>query len=188
MASRDKYVLTGRYMNGTEVIAYHIVSHLGGAGKKVTREQFIYLLGRGDIANCTGQLYNDQVIIRGSNGVNIGELPIIDEVSGNLRRPEGVTSVKPRNGDMAQVLGQMTLTARLMCGRDNIGFEVKNHGGQVGRLPREKVIELADRKLITNAVVQNLTKDGISRKLIRGAGVDLRELPTINVDKEGKNI
>ena len=188
MSSKEKYVLTGRYMNGTEVTAYHTVSHLNGDRKKVTREQFIFMLGRGDIVNCTGQLYNDQVIIRGGNGVNIGELPIFDERSGSIRRSEEVTNVKPRNGDMAQVLGQMTLTARLMNGRDNIGFEVKNHGGQVIRLPREKIIELADKKLITNAVVQNLTKEGESRKLIRGAGIDLRELPTINVDKNGKNI
>lgn len=188
MTANEKYVVTGRYMNGTEVSGYHIVSSLGKIQKKVTREQFIFLLGRGIIANCTGQLYGNQVIIRGTNGVNIGELPIFDEKTGSIRKSEGITNVKPKNGDMAQVLGQWTITARLMCGRENIGFEVKNHGGQVRRLPREQVVDMADSKLISNAVVQNLNENGKSRKLLRGAGVDLRDLTTIIVDRSGNTV
>lgn len=181
--ANNKYVVTGRYMNGVEVTGYHIVSGLGKNQRKVTREQLILLIGRGEIANCTGEIYKNQVLIRGVNGINIGELPVIDEKTGRLRNMDSVTNVKPKSGDMSKVLGQVTLTARLMDGRKNIGFEVKNYGGQIGRLSRESVIELAERKLITNAVVQNLNKNGKNEKLIRGAGVDLRDLPTISIEK-----
>lgn len=181
MTTHENYVLTGRYMNGTEVVGYHLVSNLGNKQKKVTREQFVYLLGKGLVANCTGQLYNEQVIIRGTNGINIGELPIYDERSGEVRQMHNMTNVKPK-GEVSNILNQMAITARLMKGRENIGFELKNHGGQIGRFSREKVIELAENKLISNATVQNLTKNGNTKKILRGAGVELRELPKISVE------
>ena len=184
MARRKKYVVTGRYMNGREVVGYHIVSN-DGEQRKVSREQFVYLLGRGDIANCTGQMYKDRIIIRGLKGTNIEDLPVLDERTGEIRNTKQVTNVRPRGGDATQVFEQLILTARLMNGRENIGFEVKNRGGQVARLPREQVIELAEKKLIANAVVQNLNTKNGREKLLRGAGVDLRSLPVINVDKRG---
>ena len=187
MASREKHKVTGRYMHGTTVSGYHIVSNKDNKQRKVTREQFIFLLGRGDIANCRGQLYGNQVIIRGTGGVNIEDLPVFDERTGVIRGSENVSNVRPKDGDMTKVLGQLIITARLMNGRNNIGFEIRNHGGKVARLPRNKVIELASQKMIANAVVQNLTKDGVTKKLLRGAGMSLRDLPAIQVDLEGNN-
>lgn len=188
MSNNEKYVVTGRYMNGTEVSGYHIISSLGANQKKVTREQLVYLLGKGEIANCTGQLYGDQVIIRGTNGVSIADLPIFDERSKSMRQTEFKSNVKPKDGNMSKILGQLTLTARLMCGKESIGYEVKNYGGQVRRLSRDQVMELASDKQISNATVQNLSKDGTTVKLLRGAGVSLNSLPTIMVDKRGNNI
>lgn len=184
MAVHDKYIVTGRYMNGTEVSGYHLVTNSGDEHKKVTREQFIFMLGKGLIANCTGQVYGNQVIIRGTN-ISIGDLPIVDDKTGKVRKPDDKTNVRPKKGEMLQILDQLTLTGRLMFGRDNVGFEVKNHGGQVRRLPREEVIKLADEKLISNATVQNLNENGKVRKILRGAGIDLRDLATIQVDKNG---
>lgn len=185
MGNKEQYVVTGRYMRGKEATGYHIMTSKNDKQKRVTREQFIYMLGQGSIINCTGQVYGEQVIIRGTNGVNISELPIYDDNSGKIRNLEYITQVKPTGGDMEQVLSQVTLVGRLMCGRENIGFEVRNHGGRIIRLPRQQVIQLAENKLITNAVVQNLNKDGVRTKVIRGVGIELRDLPRIKVNAQG---
>lgn len=181
MANNEKYVVTGRYMKGTEVVGYHLVSNLTNEQKKVSREQFIYLLGKGLIANCTGQLYSDQVIIRGTNGVNIGALPIYDENKKNIRNSTGITNVIPKDGKMSDIMNQLTITARLMNGRENIGFELKNYGGSIARYTREQVLNLAEKRLITNATVQNLNDKGVNKKILRGAGVELRNLPKIEM-------
>lgn len=178
----ETYEVTGRYMNGTVVCAYNITSS-DGTNKKVTREQLIFLLGKGVITNCTGQIYNNQVLIRGLCGLNIAELPIIEVSSGKIRNNE-VTNVKPSKCDTDTIFNQVTLTHRIMNGKTNIGFQVRTHGGKVIRMGREQIIQLASKKLVTNAVVQNYNTKGESKKILRGVGIDLRnDLPTITYNR-----
>lgn len=180
ISRKELYTLTGRYMRGAEVVGYHVISGWGKQ-RRLSKDQFIFMLGQCKITNCTGQLYKDSVIVRGINGVNINELPVYDEVSKSVRRFEEVTNVKPMNGEMDKVLGQVTLVARIMEGRNNIGFEVRNYGGQIGRLERAKILDLADRRLITNAISHKINKNGEAKRILRGVGQDLRDLPTINI-------
>lgn len=175
-----KFVLVGRYMKGTEVTAYHIMRSDNRKTKKVTKEQFFYLLGKGLIANCVGQLYKDKVIVRGINGFSVSKVPIYDENKNDIRDVDKVTNVAPKK-NVSNIFNQWYLTARIMNGRRNVGFEAKNHGGQVVRLSRSKVIELASKKLLANATVQNLNVDGANKKILRGVGVDLRNLPIIAI-------
>ena len=49
---------------------------------------------------------------------------------------------------------------------------------------REQIIQLASKKLVTNAVVQNYNTKGESKKILRGVGIDLRnDLPTITYNR-----
>lgn len=177
----NTYEVTGRYMNGTVVCGYNIVD-TNGENKRVTREQLIFLLGKGVISNCTGQIYGNQVIIRGLGGLNINELPIIDIVNGKVRNGSEVTNVNPSKESVSNIFKQVSLTSRIMKGKTNIGFEVRTHGGTKIRLSREEILDLASKKLVTNAVVQNYNNKGVKKKILRGVGIDIREdLPVINI-------
>lgn len=52
MANKIQYSIVGRYMNGTEVTGYHLQSIETGKAGKFTREQVIFLVGRGQVTNC----------------------------------------------------------------------------------------------------------------------------------------
>lgn len=173
-----KYIMTGRYMNGTGVIGYHLVSSSGDEQRKVTREQFIFMLGRDMIANCTGQLSGNQVIIRGVNDFNINDVPIYDEKNKIIRNIEKDAIVKPKNNS-EQVLGQLTIIGRITDGRNNIGFVLRNFGGQQIRMPRDEVMALAENKMITNAFVQNYN----GKKILRGYKTNLKYIPETIIKK-----
>jgi hypothetical protein len=181
-ANNERYLLVGRYMKGTEVTGYHIVFVNGDEHRKVTKEQFAFLLGKGAIVNCTGQIYGDRLIVRSVSGVDINKLPVYDEQTSSIKKVSDEYIKVSDKDDAGKLMSQYVITARIMRGKNNIGFELRNYGGQVLRLSRDKVIELASKKLIANAIVQNLNKGGETKKVLRGHGIDLRELPTIHVN------
>ncbi len=58
-ARRIEYAIVGRYMDDKEVVAYALQSIEASKSGRYTREQVAYLVGRGQVTNCEGQIYKD---------------------------------------------------------------------------------------------------------------------------------
>ena len=174
MASDLKYTIVGRYMDGTNVVGYHLLSNDGNGARRFSREQVIYLVGRGHVANCKGQIYKEEVLLRGV-GISLNNLPVIDEKTGNMRNTENIGRI-PRGATNDQALSQFNIVARIVEGNRNIGFIVRNAGGVEKKISRANVEKLASELLIGNARVQNYGGSKILR-LINGK---LEDLPIYN--------
>lgn len=177
-----KYMLTGKLMSGTKVSHYNITDSKG-VSKKVTREQLIFLVGKGAIANCTGQLYGEQVIIRSSNGKSLNDLPIIDTNKHAIRNAKQGVRVRPDKNNLEAVFNQCTLIGRVVRGNKNVSFFAEMPGGATKELLREQVEQLALNRQVTNAKVQRCkdsSKGGQTRLILRGVGIELSNLPTMN--------
>lgn len=72
-AARLQYRIVGKYTNGREVSAYHL-SCSNGKSVRVSKEQLYYLVGRGQVTNADGQIYQDKVILKGI-GENLDKIP-----------------------------------------------------------------------------------------------------------------
>ena len=84
------YNVTGRYMSGTEVTAYHLVDNNGGY-IVASKEKTIYLAGRNLINNMRVQTSGDDVIIRG-RGINLNQLPVYDTNKSTYRNTQNTSS------------------------------------------------------------------------------------------------
>ena len=175
-AKRVEYQIVGRYMDGKEVIAYHLQSIETGKSGKFTKDQVVFLIGRDQITNATGQLYQDKVLIRGK-GMSLEALPIV-QVSGEMKHTEVLGKI--RKGTSAEdALEQWTIIGTIRDGKNVVGYAVQNAGCAVRKISRAQTIKLIEHGRIGNARVQNYNdpKRG-PVKLIRGVGVDLTELPS----------
>ena len=57
-------------MDGADVTGYHLQSIESGKSGRFTKGQVCFLVGRGQITNCTAQLYKEDVLLRG-NGMSL---------------------------------------------------------------------------------------------------------------------
>lgn len=169
--SEGKYYIIGRYANGKEVTAYEL-QEKSGQHKKYTREAVCFLIGKGAIANATGQMHKAEVIIRGS-GVDFSKLPVVQEKDGSLTRTESLGRVR-KGTDASQAMTQVLLVGRVDKGTTTIGYEVSTAGGQIKQISREQTLQLAKAGRIGNARVQMWQ----GKPLLRGVGgLDLKKLP-----------
>jgi hypothetical protein len=171
MAARTMYQIVGRYMNGAEVTGYHLQSMDSGKNGRYTREQVVYLVGRDQVTNCSGQIYQDKVLLRGV-GVSLEDLPVVQESSGEITRTENIGRVK-KGTDAASALTQFTIVGTIVSGRNTIGYTIANAGGATRDISKAQVIELIGAKKIGNARTQTYKGE----TLIRGVGCDISELP-----------
>jgi len=171
MAARTMYQIVGRYMNGAEVTGYHLQSMDSGKNGRYTREQVVYLVGRDQVTNCSGQIYQDKVLLRGV-GVSLEVLPVVQESSGEITRTENIGRVK-KGTDAASALTQFTIVGTIVSGRNTIGYTIANAGGATRDISKAQVIELIGAKKIGNARTQTYKGE----TLIRGVGCDISELP-----------
>ena len=176
MAARVMYQIVGRYMSGSEVTGYHLQSMEAGKSGKFTREQVCFLVGRGQITNCSGQIHQDKVLLRGV-GISLDSLPVQME-DGRLTRTEGVGKIR-RNTSAADAMTQAMITHSIVNGRNVVGYMLRNAGGGNIKLPRDKVMELAKAGRIGNARYQ----ESNGKPILRGVGINLNELPTLQVNQ-----
>ena len=174
-AHRILYQIVGRQMAGKEATGYYIQSSEDGREKLLTREQIIYLVGRGQITNCTGQIYQDKVLLRGE-GISLESLPVIGD-NGEMRNLSRV----PKGKTAQDLVNMIQITARIRDGRRAIGYMVKNYGGQEAKWSRNKVLEFAQNNKIVNAKAQ--THNG--KIILKGHNCDLTALPEITVEQAG---
>lgn len=169
-AKRTQYQIVGRYMDGKEVTAYHLQSLENGKSGRYTKDQIYFLVGRDQITNCEGQLYQDKVILRGK-GMSLEDLPIQQE-NGAITRTDNVGKVR-RGATTEDVMTQVIIVGSLVRGRNVAGYVVQNAGGGRASVNRDELLQLAREGRIGNARVQSYQ----GRLILKGVGVDLSQLP-----------
>lgn len=189
------YSVTGRYMDGREIVAYHLVGEDGSQAQE-NKDRVIWLIGKGQIDNLRIQFgENNEAIIRGK-GINLNKLPVYDIGKGKYRDDSnsqaansGVDIGKSNVADISK-MGQYTIQKRIMSGKYCVGYEVTSYNGKVKRLSRQDVIDLAVQRLISNAEAQKVknSKTGKYVLVLRGKNVDLSKLKSLVINSEGEII
>lgn len=178
MANKIMYQIVGRYMDGKEVVAYHMVSPETGKSQKFTKEQTYFLVGKGSVTNCSGQIYQDKVLLRGI-GCDLNSLPVQD-VSGQMQRTSSVGHI--RRGDTAEdVMSKMNAVKAIVQGRNTVGYILQNNGGGTLKVSRQKMFELAKAGKLGNVRCQ----ESNGKLILRGVGIKLSQLPTESIDSDG---
>lgn len=174
-AKRVEYQIVGRYMDGKEVTAYHLQSIDTGKAGRYSREQVAYLVGRGQVTNCSGQIYQDRVLFRGV-GCSLDDLPVQQE-NGELTRHDSIGHIR-RGTSSEDAMTQVLLVGRIVSGRNTLAYVVQNAGGGRAQIDRNKLLELAKEGRIGNARVQHYN----GKPILKGIGCNLQELPTIDTN------
>ena len=173
------YRVTGRYMVGSEIAAYHLVGD-NGSTLIVNRDKAILMISRGLIENMRVQYNGNSVIVRGK-GVNLNTLPVFDTNKDRFR------GNKIQRQDKANIMSKYTIVKRIMVKTSCVGYVISDISGKELKLNRQKIIEFAIKGLITNAEAKKYTQanEQQPKVVLRGLGCDLRSLPTIIVDMNG---
>lgn len=181
MAARLQYQIVGRYMDRTEVVAYHLQCLSNGKSVKLSKEQVAFLVGRGQVTNCQGQIYQDKLLLRGV-GVSLDSLPT-KQVNREGSAIKNTSSIgKVRNGTSAgDAMSQVMIVQFIVDGKRTIGAVLQNSGGGTAKVDRNKLIELASAGRIGNARVQKSN----DRVILRGVNCDLRNMPTVSAKELG---
>lgn len=174
MAARASYQIVGRYMDGSEVTGYHLMDIGTGKNRRYSKEQVAFLVGKGQVTNCSGQIYQDKLLLRGV-GMSLEDLPVHQEGKG-MTRTDSIGKVR-KGTTAAEAMTQMMIVGTIKNGRETIGYVLQNSGGAVRKFRRDDILKLAADGRIGNARVQNYN----GRVLLRGVGVNLDELPVENV-------
>lgn len=174
------YSIVGRYMNGKEVTGYQIQS-TKGESKRVTREQLCLLVGRGDITNCTGQVYKKKVILKGK-GININDLPIVDEKNSKVKNTDKIGAIKKGTSN-TDAVNQLMIVRKLVSGGKPVGYVLRNAGGAERKVKRDEVVTLAKDGKIGNARVQMYN----GKVLLRGKNLNLNTLPEEEMEAPKKS-
>lgn len=187
------YTVTGRYMDGQRLVAYHLVGADGSQAKE-PKDRVIMLIQHGLISNMRIQVGTDgEAIIRGKK-INLNNLPVFDEGKQQFRNNDisqsaakSSVSVKKSTVDNANPMGQYRILKRIMMKNKCLGYEIQDYSGKITRKKREDVVKLATQKLIGNAVANRYTgEDGKLHIVIRGVGCDIGKLPMLIVNEHGK--
>ena len=177
MANKTLYALVGRYMKGSEIEAYHLQSIDTGKSGKFSKEQLCYLIGRGQVTNCTAQLYKDSVLIRG-NGIEISSLPVVRTGEDGSYTVSNSQNNRKRITEQ-QALDSLTVIARVDNGQKKYGYLVQNYGGVRRAVTKEQLTELASRGIVTNARVQQYN----GAPLLRAYGCKFGDLPVVQLSQ-----
>lgn len=169
-SKRIEYQIVGRYMDGKEVTAYHLQSLSTGKAGRYTREQVVYLVGRGQITNCEGQIYQDKVILRGK-GVSLESLPVKQE-DGALSKTDSLGKIR-KGASAADAMTQVMIVGTLVRGRNVLGYVVENAGGGQHQVKRDVLLDLASKGKVGNARTQTYK----GTVILKGIGCDLTKLP-----------
>lgn len=174
-AQRTMYQIVGRYMNGSEVVGYHLLCNESGKAGRYTKEQICYLVGRGQITNCSGQIYKDKVLLRGI-GISLDSLPVKQE-NGELSRTDNIGKIR-KGTSAADAMTQYIIVAAITSGHANVGYVVQNAGGAKHNINRETAFKLAKLGRIGNARYQ----ESNGKPIIRGVGINLNNIESIPIE------
>lgn len=175
--SKGTMQIVGRYMDGTSVVGYHVQDLEKCTGRRYTKEQVIYLIGRGIINNCEAQIYQDKVLLRGK-GMRLEDLPV-QQSDGSLSRTQNIGKVR-KGTSAAAAMEQFMIVAYVVDGDRDAGFAIRNSAGHVKHIDRESALKLAKAGRIGNARYQEYN----GRRILRSVGeTRLHDLPHIPISQ-----
>lgn len=190
------YSVTGRYMEGQKIVGYHLVGEDGSQAKE-SKEHIIRMINMGRITNMRVQTGSDgEEIIRGK-GINLNKLPVYDLAKQQFRDNEASqsaasskVSVSRSSLENINSMGQYHITKRIMFKNKCMGYELQDYSGRVTRMQRDKVLKLAVERLIANAVANKVIdkNTGLPILILRGVGVELRNIPSLIMTENGNII
>lgn len=184
MAHKIEYQIVGRYMNGKEVTGYHLMNLNTNKNRRYTREQVAFLVGRGQVTNCSGRIYQDKLLLEGI-GMSLNDLPVKQE-NGSLSRTDSIGKIR-KGTTTAEAMTQVMLTHAIVHDNDTrkvLGYIAVNAGGATINLDKARVLTLAKEGRVGNARVQQYN----GKLLLRGVGVSLADLPNIKASVAGVDI
>lgn len=158
--------LVGKYIDGGKIIGYQLVG-IDGKIFNIKKEELEKLALNGMVENCTVIQYNGVNYLKGV-GMRLSDLPALSMRAG-IEKNTGLNN--------AGVNPALEIVARLMSGTRVVGYVVQDIAGKQYKLSKEKVWELAREKIIINAIAQVCNK----QKILRGVGMELRQLKCIEV-------
>ena len=194
MSNNEMFTATGRYMSGTKVASYHLVGD-NGSVIIANRDKAILLISRGRVKNMRVQYSGDDVIIRG-NGINLNTLPIFDIDKESFRNngstPQVRTTTTNNNANTKvnaqNKLSQFEITKRIMYKTACVGYVITNINGQEKKISREQAKKLAMDGMIINVDASRYINNGKIEIVLRGIGCELKKLPVVLVDANGKTV
>ena len=175
MAHKNMYQIVGRYMDGKEVTGYHLMDLEDGKNRRYTREQVAFLVGKGQVTNCSGRIYQDKILLEGV-GMSLNDLPVQQE-DGGISRTNNIGKIR-KGTTAADAMTQIMLVNVIVDDADSrkaVGYVASNAGGATVLLSRAKVLELAKAGRIGNARYQ----ESNGKPILRGVGVNISNLPQI---------
>lgn len=176
-AQRTQYQIVARSMNGKEVLGYYLQSFESGKQGFYTKEQVYFLVGRGQITNCDGQLYQDKVLLRGV-GISLEDLPIVN--NDGIKNSDGLGRIR-RGTSVEDAINQVNIVGLIANGRNTIGYIVQNAGGGKANVPRNQLLQLARDGKVGNARVQTYR----NQLILKGVNCDLTALPKYTAQELG---
>lgn len=181
-AKRIMYSVTKRYVSGKSTIGYDVQSESGDKTNKLTREQLCYLLGRGQIKNCTGSVNQGRMVIRGK-GISLDTLPTVEVEPKASAKAGASTNTSAASTSKAGVkkstATQFAVIGKIKQGNSVVGYMVDGGKGQK-RVGRSQFIDLVKSGKVSNVKWQNYQ----GKVLLRGVGIEMKALPEYTV--EGK--
>lgn len=185
------YRVVGRYMSGANVSAYHLMAN-DGSQLAVTKERAIYMVGKGLIDNLRIQTDAEKGVILRGKGINLLSLPVYDEKRNEIRSGS-VTQVTQEGRAHANNLNECKITYQIRSDTTCIGYVVEDISGRTLKLRLDKVVEMAQQGILTNATAVkkpgSVDANGVvqpGKFFLRGTnGTDLSKLPIILIDASG---
>lgn len=184
------YRVVGRYMNGANVSAYHLMGN-DGSQLAVTKERAIYMVGKGLIDNLRIQTDAEKGVILRGKGINLLSLPVYDEKKNEIR--QGYARQGQETTAHVSNLQECRITYQIRSDSTCIGYVVEDASGKSLKLRMDKVVEMAQQGIVTNATAVkkpgSVDANGVvqpGKFFLRGTnGTDLSKLPVIMIDASG---
>lgn len=165
-----RYQIIGRVYKGTEIVAYKQICS-NGQQRDLDKEQLAYLQAKGQVDNVKGFMTKDDVGFKGI-GINLNDLPTERLKSDSVIEKEEAAAKKPYT---------ITLIGVLMEGRVLRGYYARSDDGRKGAFQKEKVLEMAEQGLVTNAIA-------VSRNGVRGLKGNGTNLATLKAYQKGDKL
>lgn len=173
-----QYQLVGRYMDGNNVVGYHLQDLTTGKSGRFDRETMSFLVGRGSVTNVKGRIYQGKVLFDGV-GMRISDLPVVNERTNQVKNNDNIRNI--RGQDVQSKFEQLMLVGVLKSGRTPVAYVLRNQGGGTKQVSRDEILALAKAGKISNVRVQQWQ----GKLLLRGYNCDLSDLPQQQIDQQG---
>lgn len=173
---KSVFSIIGRYMRGTEVIAYRLIDNNTGEQKRYSKEQVYCLVGAERVTNCSYRFYKEKVLLE-DVGVSLSELPVLDIEKGKLKNTDGIGRLK-RGEDLENAMSKVICIGVTADKK----FILKSTYGSLQTVDKKELFNLVKDGKVGNLKAQYYNDNGVQREIIRRLdGGKMRDLPLISL-------